>query len=50
MVHSRQLMARTHQQNVKDGDLTTGSTDAVNGSQLKTTNDGRGDEYHQYRH
>ncbi|EGE0533201.1 hypothetical protein DM981_16105, partial [Shigella sonnei] len=25
--------------NVKDGDLTTGSTDAVNGSQLKTTND-----------
>ncbi|HBH9155676.1 TPA: YadA-like family protein [Escherichia coli] len=25
--------------NVKDGDLTAGSTDAVNGSQLKTTND-----------
>lgn len=25
--------------NVKDADLTTGSTDAVNGSQLKTTND-----------
>ncbi|MGF3863012.1 YadA-like family protein [Salmonella enterica] len=25
--------------NVKDGDLTTDSTDAVNGSQLKTTND-----------
>ncbi|HAY8293323.1 YadA-like family protein [Shigella flexneri] len=25
--------------NVKDGGLTTGSTDAVNGSQLKTTND-----------
>ncbi|EOT2415596.1 YadA-like family protein [Escherichia coli] len=25
--------------NVKDGDLTTGSTNAVNGSQLKTTND-----------
>ncbi|MCK3319013.1 hypothetical protein MZH11_26055, partial [Escherichia coli] len=25
--------------NVKDGDLTTVSTDAVNGSQLKTTND-----------
>ncbi|MCV5591220.1 hypothetical protein OFN17_27665, partial [Escherichia coli] len=24
--------------NVKDGDLTAGSTDAVNGSQLKTTN------------
>ncbi|EHC0631579.1 hypothetical protein JUT90_003219 [Escherichia coli] len=25
--------------NVKDGDLTAGSTDAINGSQLKTTND-----------
>ncbi|MCF7246004.1 hypothetical protein, partial [Escherichia coli] len=25
--------------NVKAGDLTAGSTDAVNGSQLKTTND-----------
>ncbi|MCZ5371287.1 hypothetical protein O5559_27380, partial [Escherichia coli] len=29
--------------NVKDGDLTAGSTDAVNGSQLITTNDGVGD-------
>ncbi|WP_449264768.1 hypothetical protein, partial [Escherichia coli] len=25
--------------NVKDGELAAGSTDAVNGSQLKTTND-----------
>ncbi len=36
--------------NVKDGDLTTGSTDAVNGSQLKNHQRCRGDEYHQYRH
>ena len=36
--------------NVKDGDLTAGSTDAVNGSQLKTTNDAVASQHHQYRH